>query len=65
MEWKEILHWAFESIATAVGVYIASKASEITKSIQGLNLSVSTLLERSTNQEKRIDRLEQKSNGHR
>lgn len=61
MDWKEIAHWALETVATCVGVYIAGKASEITNSIQGLNLSVSTLLERSTNQEKRIDRLEQKS----
>lgn len=60
MEWKELLHWVLEGIITGAGVYIAGKASQITDSIEHLNQSVSVLLERSTNQEKRIDRLEEK-----
>lgn len=58
MDWKELIHWTLEGLITCAGVYIASKASQITTSIENLNQSVSILLERSTNQEKRIDRLE-------
>ena len=58
MEWKELVHWILEGLITCAGVYIAGKASQITISIEELNKSVTLLLERSSNQEKRIDRLE-------
>lgn len=55
MEISEIIRWAFEAILTGCGVYLVSLMSKITGAIEELNRSVATLIERTTNQEKRLD----------
>jgi hypothetical protein len=55
MEWKEFLHWGFEALLTGSAIYLIGLVNKAADSIERLNVSVSTLLERTTNQEKRID----------
>jgi phage-related tail protein len=55
MEISEIVRWAFEGILTFCGVYLVGLMTKITGAIEELNRSVATLIERTTNQEKRLD----------
>lgn len=60
MEWKEFIHWGFEALITGCAIYLIGVITKATESIEKLNASVSVLLERTTNQEKRLDRIEEK-----
>jgi hypothetical protein len=60
MTTHEMISLIVEGVIACLGLYIASKAGDMTRSIDQLNTSVALLLERSMNQEKRLDRLEVK-----
>ena len=57
---KEGLEKSMVGLIAIFGAFISFTMNDISKNIKDLNGNVSTLLERTSNHEKRIDRIENK-----
>lgn len=60
MEWGKIATGLFYFGWSCIGVYVAKTLHDLGQSVQELNVNVAVVIEKVSNHEKRIERLEEK-----
>lgn len=57
-EWKFVAGSLFAAAWSCIGIYIARSLNEMKDSVQSLNVNVAVVIEKVSNHERRIERLE-------
>jgi len=60
IDWHEFFTWMLLGGISAIASYIAKSVGKMSKSIEDLNRHMAVIVERTTNHEKRISKLELK-----
>lgn len=60
MEWSSVAAGLFAFGWSVIALYVAKTLAEMKDSVQSLNVNVAVVIEKVSNHEKRIERLEEK-----
>jgi hypothetical protein len=59
-EFSEFVQWGFYSVLTGCAIYLTSILNGLKGSVDELNVKMATIIEKTSNHEKRIEKLEDK-----
>lgn len=59
-QFSEFVQWGFYSVLTGCAVYLTSILNGLKGSVDELNVKMATIIEKTSNHEKRIEKLEDK-----
>lgn len=60
MEFKDFVQWLFYALISGCSVYLTSILSGLKLSVDELNIKMATIIEKTSNHERRIEKLEDK-----
>jgi hypothetical protein len=60
MEWQQFAEWMFYGVLGFCAVYLARTMELMRRSIERLNIKIAVVIEKTTNHEKRITKIESK-----
>lgn len=60
MEFKDFVQWAFYALLSGCSIYLTSILSGLKLSVDELNIKMATIIEKTSNHERRIEKLEDK-----
>lgn len=61
MEFKDFVQWSFYGLISGCSIYLTSILSGLKTSVDELNIKMATIIEKTSNHERRIEKLEDKA----
>jgi len=60
IDWNSFVQWAFYALISGCAVYMVNILAGLKTSVDDLNIKMATIIEKTTNHERRIEKLEDK-----